>query len=164
MIQTVQESLGKFGEGWTAFKGFIYGSFVFLDMNFDVVKVLGTLMALDTVLGVVKTIVLGKKFSFKKLIFGIITKISVLVVPMVLALVAKGLSFDFSFFVNAVLDLLVIAEAFSAVTNVISIKEKKELENSDFITNLLKRVRSGLSKLMQTLTNTIDPEEENNED
>jgi hypothetical protein len=60
----------------------------------------------------------------------------------------------------------VVSEAFSAITNVISIKEKRELENTDFITQLLKRIRSGLKGLIDNFTNQIDPdgEKENNND
>lgn len=164
LMTTVQQTLGKFGDGWMAFKGFVYGAFVFLDIDANVVKLLAILMAVDTVLGIAKTVVLGKKFSFKKLIWGMITKVSVLIVPMILALTAKALSFDFTWFVNAVLDILVVAEAFSAITNVISIKEKKELQNTDFITQLLYRIRRGLQTLISSMGNQIDPDGENEED
>jgi hypothetical protein len=165
-MNSVKETFGNFGEGWVAFKGFVYGAFVFLEIDQNVVQLLAILMAVDTILGIAKTIVLGEKFSFKKLIWGMITKVSVLIVPMVLALTAKALSFDFTWFVNVVLDILVVSEAFSAITNVISIKEKRELENTDFITQLLKRIRSGLKGLIDNFTNQIDPdgEKENNND
>ena len=88
-----------------------------------------------------------------------ITKISVLIVPMVLALVAKALSFDFTWFVSAVLNILVLAEGFSAISNIISIKEGKQIENQDFITKLLHGIRAGLGKLINNLFNTINPEE-----
>lgn len=157
-MTTMKKTLGGFGDGWVAFKGFIYGAFVFLDIDFNVVSLLAILMAVDTVLGIFKVVALGKKFSFKKLIWGMITKVSVLIVPMILALTAKALSFDFTWFVNAVLDILVVAEAFSAITNVISIKEKKELENTDFITQLLKRIRRGLKSMINSIGDQIDPE------
>ena len=139
-----------------AIKTFIYCTFVFLDIDVDVVRILGILMTIDTVLGVIKTIRLGKKFSFKKLIWGMITKVSVLIVPMILALTAKALSFDFTWFVTAVLNILVVAEAFSSITNIMSIRQNKELENTDFITALLQKIRSGLSRIISTLFNTIE--------
>lgn len=157
-MNPVKESLGNFADTWTAIKGFFYGAFVFLDIDVDVVMLLAILMGIDTVLGVLKTIILGNKFSFKKLIWGMITKVSVLIVPMILALTAKALSFDFRWFVHAVLDILVVAEAFSAITNIISIKEGKELENTDFITQLLKRIRNGLRSLISGIGDQIDPD------
>lgn len=161
----MKEFLGEAADYWLAFKGFLYGAFIFLSIDVNVVSLLAILMTLDTFLGVVKTFALGNNFSFKKLIFGMTTKVSVLIVPMILALTAKALSFDFTWFVNAVLDILVVAEALSAITNVISIKEKKELENTDFITKILKKVRNGLAGVFSGLSNQIDPngdKEDNN--
>jgi len=156
MVESVSSVFGKFSDGWLALKSFLYGALIFLDIDYNVVSYLAILMAADTLLGIIKTITLGNKFSFKKLVWGMITKVSVLIVPMILALTAKALSFDFTWFVNAVLDILVVAEAFSAITNIISIKEKKELENTDYITQLLKRVRSALKGLMENLSGKLD--------
>jgi hypothetical protein len=78
---------------------------------------------------------------------------------MILALVAKALSFDFTWFVSAVLNILVLAEAFSAISNIISIKEGKQIENQDFITKLLHSIRIGLSNIINKLFNTINPED-----
>lgn len=156
----VTQAIAKATDYVTAIKAFIYGVFLFLDIDIDIVKILGILMAIDTVLGIIKTVRLGKKFSFKILIWGMITKVSILIVPMILALVAKGLSFDFRWFVNAVLNILVVAEAFSSITNIISIKENKELENSDFITQLLHNIRKGLHKVITNLFSTISQEDD----
>lgn len=156
----VAQAVSKATDYITGIKAFVYGIFLFLDINIDTVKILAILMTIDTVLGVIKTIRLGKKFSFKKLIWGMITKVSILIVPMILALTAKALNFDFTWFVNAVLNLLVVAEAFSSITNIISIKENRELENTDFITQLLHKVRDGLGKIINSLFRTISQEDE----
>jgi toxin secretion/phage lysis holin len=159
MMELEQPIFGKLTEIAMTVKTFLYGVFLFLDIDTDIVKILAILMAIDTVLGVFKSIRLKRKVSFKKLVWGMVTKTSVLIVPMILALVAKALSFDFSWFVNAVLNILVLSEAFSSITNIISIKEGKELENTDFITKLLHAVRTGLSNLINKLFNIINPQD-----
>lgn len=161
MINLESTFTTRIGEILATVKTFLYGVFLFLDIDTDIVKILAILMAVDTVLGVFKAIRLSKKISFKKLIWGMITKISVLIVPMILALVAKALSFDFSWFVAAVLNILVLSEAFSSITNIISIKEGKELENHDFITKLLHTVRGGLTKIIEKIFQTINPDDKN---
>ena len=161
MIELEQPIFGKLTEIAMAVKTFLYGVFLFLDIDTDIVKILAILMAVDTVLGIFKAVRLKRKISFKRLVWGMITKVSVLIVPMILALVARALSFDFSWFVNAVLNILVLSEAFSAITNIISIKDAKELENTDFITKLLHSIRAGLSKLINKLFNVINPEDKN---
>ncbi len=159
MIDLESPFFGKATEAITTVKTFLYGIFLFLDIDVNIVKILAILMAVDTVLGIFKAIRLREKISFKKLIWGMVTKTSVLIVPMILALVAKALSFDFTWFVNAVLNILVLAEAFSSISNIISIKEGKQVENQDFITKLLHGVRKGLSNLINKLFKVINPEE-----
>lgn len=159
MINIESPIYGKTAEVITYIKTFLYGLFVFLDIDVNVVKILAILMAVDTVLGVFKAIKLKQAISFKKLVWGMVTKVSVLIVPMVLALVAKALSFDFSWFVKSVLNILVLAEAFSAISNVISIKEGKQIENQDLVTKLLHTIRIGLSNMINKLFNTINPED-----
>jgi hypothetical protein len=132
----------------SAIKIIIYSVFVYLGIDGDVVEVLFVLMCVDTVLGATKAVVLGKLFTFKKLLWGFVTKLSVLIIPMVMALVAKGLSFDFKWFVLAILNVLIVAEAFSSMTNILSIKSKKNVENVDFISLLLKAIRQGLSNIV----------------
>lgn len=164
MMEAVKGTVTGFGNSWEAFKGFVYGAFVFLNIDINVVFLLSILMGVDTGLGIIKTLILGNKFCFKKLLFGMVTKMSVLIVPIVLAVTALALSFDFTWFVNVVLDILVVAETFSIITNVISIKEKKELKNTDFITQLLYRIRKGLLTTIKGLGNQIDPEDKNEEE
>lgn len=159
MIDLESPFFGKVAEVVATMKTFMYGIFIFLDIDVNIVKILAILMSVDTVLGIFKSIRLKRKISFKKLVWGMITKVSVLIVPMILALVAKTLSFDFTWFVNAVLNILVLAEAFSSISNIISIKEGKEVQNQDFITKLLNTVRAGLSKIINNLFNTINPED-----
>ena len=158
-MNEMADAVNKITDWIGGLKVFVYGIFVFLDINVDTVKILGILMAIDTIFGIVKAIRLKKKFSFKLLMWGLITKTSVLIIPMVLALAAKALSFDFTWFVTAILNIVVVAEAFSIVNNIISIKEGKETENEDIITRLLHAVRNGLSTIIDRLFKTINPED-----
>ena len=159
MIEWMENAGDKITNGFGAVKMFLYGIFVFLDMDIDTVKILSILMVIDTLFGLIKALRLKKKVTFKLLIWGLITKLSVLIIPMILALTAKALSFDFTWFVTAILNIIVVAEAFSIVNNIISIKEGKETENEDIITRLLHAVRNGLSTIIDRLFKTINPED-----
>lgn len=153
-------SLGEFlnqsQEAITAIKIIVYSLFVYLGIDGDVVQVLFILMLVDTILGATKAVMLGKLFSFKKLLWGMVTKLSVLIIPMVIALVAKGLSFNFKWFVLATLNILIVAEGFSAISNILSIKSKRNIENVDFISMLLKSIRNGLSSIVYRLLDGIE--------
>lgn len=164
MKEFIQSFFKAATEGFVTAKTFIYGIFIFLDLDIDIIKILGILMAVDTVLGILKAIKFKKQVSFKVLMWGMVTKMSVLVVPMILALVAKSLSFDFSWFVNAVLNILILSEAFSAITNILSIKQNKEIENTDFIAKLIHAIRNGLGGLINKSLTEINPEDKTNKD
>jgi len=138
------------------FKLLFYGVFMYLEMEIEIVKVLFFLMVIDTFLGVTKTIVLNNAFSFKKLALGFVSKLALLVVPMALALMSKGLNYNFKWFVTIVMDLLIVSDGISIISNVIAIKTKKEVENFDAMTRMLKAIRNGLIQLFKRFLSTID--------
>jgi len=134
----------------------LYGVFVYLEMDIEIVKVLFYLMVIDTILGVVKTIVLKKAFSFKVLALGFVSKLAVLLIPMALALMSKGLNYNFKWFVTIVMDLLIVSDGISIFSNAIAIKTKKEVENFDALTTVLKAIRNALIQLFKKFLSTID--------
>lgn len=153
---SLSDFVGQSQEVITTIKAFIYGFFLYLGIDMDVVQVLFILMIVDTILGATKALRLGGQFSFKRLMWGMVTKLAILFIPMLLAIIAKGLSLDFRWFVIAVLDLLIVAEGFSCFSNILSIKTKKNIENVDFITLLLRSIRGGLSRLIYKTLDEIE--------
>lgn len=122
----------------------LYGVFIYLGMDMEIVKVLFYLMVMDTFLGVIKALVLNNRFSFKKMALGFVSKLAVLLIPVSLALMSKGLNYNFKWFVTIVIDLLIVSDGISIFSNIIAIKSKKEVENFDAVTMILKAVRNGL--------------------
>lgn len=137
-------------------KTLLYALCVYLGIKTDVVKILFYMMLIDTFLGVLKALLLGDKISPKKLLIGILTKLLLLIVPMILALMAKALSFNFIYFVTAVMNILIVNEGISCVTNIISIKSKKKIENTDYVTMLLRSIHKGLTTIIQRLLGVLE--------
>lgn len=150
MVQKISEYLNEI-------KLLLYGIFMYLEMDTGIVKVLFYLMVMDTFLGVIKTIVLNDQFSFKKLVLGFVSKLAVLLVPTALALMSKGLNYNFKWFVTIVMDLLIVSDGISIISNSIAIKTKKEVENFDAMTLILKLIRNRLVQLFKRLLVIIDP-------
>ena len=150
MVQKISEYLNEI-------KLLLYGIFMYLEMDTGIVKVLFYLMVMDTFLGVIKTIVLNDQFSFKKLVIGFVSKLAVLLVPTALALMSKGLNYNFKWFVTIVMDLLIVSDGISIISNIIAIKTKKEVENFDAMTLILKLIRNRLVQLFKRLLVIIDP-------
>lgn len=145
----------------------IYTTFVFLNIDTDVVKILMALMFIDTLFGIIKSLRMGKPFDFKILFFGLSTKLLILLIPMVLALVGKGLkNYDFTPMVDGVLRILMIAEAFSIFTSMYIIKTKEEVKNVDLISMLLSSIRKGILNLakhwLHKIENPIETDKNDN--
>lgn len=147
----------KFSEYLNELKLLLYAIFIYLEIDTGIVKVLFYLMVMDTFLGIIKTIVLNNKFSFKKLAVGFVSKLAVLVIPTALALMSKGLDYEFNWCVTIVMDLLIVSDGISIISNIIAIKTKKEVENFDAMTLILKSIRNRLIQLLKKLLITIDP-------
>jgi phage-related holin len=137
-------------------KSAIYAVFVYLGIKTGTVKVLMVLMMLDSLLGIVKALRLGKKFSFKVLGWGMVSKLTILIIPMIIALMGQALSFDFSYFVIAVMNIIVVSEGISCVTNILSIRGKREIENTDYITLLLHSIRKALTGIVNRMLSKIE--------
>lgn len=136
----------------------IYLAFIFLNIDTDIVKILTWLMLIDSLSGIVKALIISKSFDFKLLFFGLCSKILVLLIPMTLALVAKGISktYDFTPVLDAVLRVLVVSEGLSIITNLYVIKTKKEVKNFDIISMLLSALRKGMFAIINGTLKSIE--------
>lgn len=137
-------------------KGVIYGAFLFLNLSIDVVKILLILMLIDTVFGMFKSYKLRKPITFARLLEGIMSKIMCLLIPMVLALAAKGLGYDMKVLPDTILKILVVAEVFSIITSFYVIRTGREPKDVDLITMLLNSIRKGLMSLFSTFLKKVE--------
>ena len=126
----------------------IYSAFVFLNINTDVVKILLLLMFFDTCFGIAKSIKLKVKVTFGRLLEGVMSKTMCLLIPMTLALVAKGLGYDLKILPDTILKILIVAEGFSIITSFYVMRTGKEPAEVDIVTMLLTSIRKGLMGLI----------------
>ena len=153
-IKKIDSPLAEF---WLEFKVILYAIFAFLEIKADIVFILSILMIVDTFLGIVKSVYVSKlQFSFNRLLWGLVSKAGVLLVPIILALTAKGLGYDFKWLVEIVLKLLILSEGLSSITNILSIKDKKDIKNEDFISKILHTLRRVFKKAINRIINYID--------
>ena len=83
------------------------------------------------------------------MISGIVAKSLILLVPITLAFMFKGIKlFDlFGGYVNTVISLLIIAETISILINIASIKTGENIDKPDFINIIVFKLRVFLEKL-----------------
>lgn len=141
---------------WEYLSYIIYATFAYLKLDIDIVKILMYLMITDTAFGATKAVRIDKiAFCLKTMLWGIVTKATILTIPMVLALVALGLGYDFVWLIDIVLKILVLHEGISIITNMISIRQNKNIINADLISIMLLKIRnvflSGVKKLTENI-------------
>lgn len=136
----------------------IYLSFIYLNIDTDIVKILMLLMAFDTVSGVLKSVKLKKQFDFKVLFFGLCSKLVILLIPMVVALVSKGVSksYDMSPVLDVVLKVLVVSEGLSTISNFYVFKTGKDVKNIDIVTMLLSALRKWMLRFIESIMKKIE--------
>lgn len=151
-------TLEKMASFYDQIKILIYTLFIFLNIPIDAVKILVAMLLLDTILGLIKSIKLKHKLTFKKLLWGMVSKMALLLFPMVLALMGKGLNYDLTSFPLIIMDLLIVSEGFSVIGNIQSIRTGEEVESMDIVSIIIRATREGLKKVMDKLLSALGVE------
>lgn len=138
------------------FKTLIYGIFLYLNIDIEVVEILAILMTIDTLFGAVKVLrIKVEKFSFKMLMLGFTMKVVFILIPLVVALIGKGLGYDWKSLVDISLKILIISEGISIFGNAIAIKTKADVKDFDIITRFLKGVRNSFMVIASGLVDGV---------
>lgn len=117
-------------------------------MDTNQLMILGWLIIIDFITGISKSIVLKIAITKNRAIEGVIFKSITLLIPLVVALVAKGLGLDIKEYVFWIISILIVAEGYGIFGNILSIRNKKEVEEQDVINILLHNLRKILEKFM----------------
>lgn len=137
----------------------VYALFMYLNVNVESITILAVLMGTDTFFGSVKVFRIDyKQFKFKKLLLGFISKVAFLLIPLVVALAGKGLGYKLHMFVDLSIKILIASETISIISNAIAIKTKKDVEDYDIITSLLKYLRNIFIKISEAFLSNLKDE------
>lgn len=129
----------------------VYALFAYLNVDSEPFLILMVLMCIDSIMGALKAIRLGQRFSFRKMLWGITLKLAFLIIPLLIALMGKSLGYDFHHPVSIILSILSIAEMYSILGNIYTAKNKVEMDQMDVISELLLVIRFALRKLVRNM-------------
>ncbi len=119
-----------------------------LQLDKEAVQILCYLLIIDYLVGSIKALKFNT-FKYKILVSGIFAKAVILIIPITLAFMFKGIKlFDlFGGYVNTIISLLIIAEAISILFNVIAIKTGEDIEKPDFVNVVAHKIRIFIEKI-----------------
>lgn len=121
-----------------------------LGLSFEAWGILAVFMIVDTILGIIRSMTLygAHSFTSRLLAHGVVSKCLVLFVPIILVWTGRGVGFDFLPVAKGTLSVLVLAEAYSILGHVQSIRTKKDIKEFDAVSMVLKGVRETLEKML----------------
>jgi phage-related holin len=148
---------------WNQLKAFIYGMFIYLQIDKDLALILVCLILTDMVVGVVKSVSLsGLSFSIDFFWKGLLKKAMLLIIIITLGLVGKALGFeDFKLLVQVVIKIMIINEALSVINGIRSVYDKKIYKNNDIISLLISKIQNYFNGLLDKLLSIFDSSDKN---
>jgi phage-related holin len=142
------EPLNYTEENFIGAKVLLITSMSFLGISYGLILLLWFFMVFDTILGLIASIVISGWQSLTQTRFwaGILTKISILFIPLSLAITGALAGFNLNIFVFSSIYVLIANDAISCFTNLLSIKTKKRYINRDLVEILINALRSSIYK------------------
>lgn len=135
----------------TATKNASYIAAALLGLSIESYLILGILMVLDTIGGVMKSYVLYGGYSIKsyKLSSGIISKLTIIGIPVIVAWAGRGVGLDFIGIAKAILGMLILSELYSILGNAYSIRIGKEIEEFDAVGFVIGKARDIIERIIK---------------
>lgn len=130
------------------FIGFSLSAFMaYIGLDSNVFLLFGMLLMIDYITGVWKAGRLGHTITSNKMKYGVISKMSLILIPLTLAICAKIIGADFKYVLDTGMMILVLSEFYSIIGNIYSIRTKDELPEYDVVAALGKKIRNILLRM-----------------
>lgn len=120
--------------------------FAYAGLSSEQMVAFTVLIAIDYITGVVKAYHIGESITSNRMKYGAISKLSLLVVPIVLGIGSKATGIDFGMAIGMFVNILIISEMYSSISNVYAITKGKELPEYDALAIVARNVRDYLIK------------------
>ena len=102
------------------------------------------LLLIDYATGLLKAKTLNISITSNKMKYGILSKLSLLIIPIVIAIGTKALGADGHYALMSGMYILVLSEVYSIIGNIYSTRTKEELPEYDAVAMVGKRIRNFL--------------------
>ena len=125
----------------------ISGLLAYLNMDKEVIALFSVLLVIDYLTGLHKARILNHSITSNKMKYGLISKLLLLLIPIVLAIGGKAVGADFHYVVLASMNILIISEVYSIIGNIYASSTKQEFPEWDAVAMIGKRIRVFLIRL-----------------
>ena len=119
----------------------------YLGLDKEAYAIYSILLVIDLFTGWIKAGKLGIARTSVRLKYGVLTKLMLLLMPIVLALGAKAVGLEFKTILDVCITILVLSEVYSIIGNMYTIKSGEELPEYDAVAMIGSKLRSVLIRL-----------------
>lgn len=126
-------------------QGIVSWLLVIAGLNSEAFYILAVLLLIDFITGLWKASALGHNVTSNKMKYGVISKLSLLVIPIVIGLGVRALGQDASQLLLISINILILSEMYSIIGNVYSARTAQELPEFDALSAIAKAIRKKLS-------------------
>ena len=129
---------------WNAIIILFSGILAYLEISQEPFTLFAVLLILDYFTGVWKAKNLCISITSSKMKYGIISKLSLLLIPITIAIGAKAVGADSHYVLISGMYILIFSEVYSIIGNIYSIRTKDELPEYDAVAMIGKKIRQYL--------------------
>lgn len=127
---------------WNFLIVLLSGVLAYLEISQEPFTIFAILLVIDYITGVWKAKTLGISITSNKMKYGLISKLSLLIIPIVLAMGAKATGADYHYILLSGMYILILSEIYSIIGNVYCMNTGEELPEYDAVAMLGKQIRN----------------------
>lgn len=147
---------------WNTFVVLFSGVLAYLEISQEPFTLFAILLVIDYITGLWKAKTLEHSITSNKMKYGLISKLSLIIVPLVVAMGAKALGADSHYVLSSGMYILILSEVYSIIGNIYSTRTKQEFPEYDALAMIGKYIRNLLmSKNIPSCSTNINEDKEN---
>ena len=136
-------------------KAIIFTTLHFLSISPEVAGYLLTVIFIDSFMGVLKSLKMGIKFDFNRLVLGMISKFTLLLIPFLIAYFGLAFGHNLVYIVDAFIYIIAANETVAIISKIGTLRTGKEYKNEDFIAIAIDILRMFIIKKIDALKNAM---------
>lgn len=129
---------------WNGIVIIFSGILAYLEISEEPFTLFAILLIIDYLTGLTKAKTLNISITSNKMKYGILSKLSLLLIPIVIAIGAKAVGADSHYILLSGMYILIMSEVYSIIGNIYSTRTKEELPEYDAVAMIGKKIRAFL--------------------
>ena len=126
---------------WNGLVAGVAWALVWAGVDEQTYTIFAVLLVFDYLTGITKAFILEQKITSNRSKYGIASKLSLLIIPVILGLGGKAVDADFALTIYWAMNVLILSEVYSIVGNIYSIRSGEEMPEFDAVQAIGKRIR-----------------------